>query len=210
MDFKMNARRIKASLIIFCISTLQSTICLATVTTENDQLDEQTIETPATKAASAPSASGSMDNKALAQFSSILAASGITYTQNKDHMTVNIKKDKALAAIPEVQSMGGLDTDLTPEAIKAHPTLLATQVGLFYTIAIVQYVYLIPTTGNLQVTVNLMTQDDGKETSNSIATFDFTRKLDNRMNYDKLTPESLAKDAPNFHYTDWYNEHKNN
>ncbi|MDR3491689.1 MAG: hypothetical protein P4M12_06550 [Gammaproteobacteria bacterium] len=208
MRSTVSARLVKGSLLILCISLLQNTTCLATELIADEQTDEQIAQTHNAKPVAALPKSNSIDSQALAQFSSILATSGISYTQDKDNIIVNVKKDKALAAIPEVQSMGGIDPSLTDQEIKTHPINLVTQVGLFYTIAIVQYIYLIPLTNTIHVSVNLLDVKDGNEVSNPLATFGFTRKLNSKINYDKLTPENLPQEALDFHYSDWYNEHK--
>lgn len=132
---------------------------------------------------------------------------GYTYTLNKNQVEIDIDRDKVLSSIPELQASGAINPELTQTGINLNKDLISTSVSIFFTCAIVPEIYKNTNLDEVHFRAYLMSPDDyGNNKKHLIYSFNFNRKLNEKINWDNMTANSFMKVAPGFRFSEWYDQ----
>ena len=146
----------------------------------------------------------------LGDASVMLAASGISADfknqNNQDQVIITIDQEKYISAIPTLQGIGAINRDITQTQINTSPMHLISFAILFFGTAIVPEVYKAHTTSDKVHFSEVLVYDDdyGNEQKKEIASFDFTRELFKKINWNSFRETNLPKISGNFKVTPFF------
>lgn len=125
---------------------------------------------------------------------------GVTYELNGQNLSIVMDQKKLLQLVPKLQKAGSIDRMLTRTEMSFYQPLLAATVSLSYVTSIVKNIYLTQSNiDQLHVSTFLLATDlYGNFNKNPCYSFDFNRKLYQRINWSKFQSENMKAIAPNF------------
>lgn len=139
------------------------------------------------------------------EFTSMLTSFGITYKKTNDNIDIYMNENKLLQKIPEMQALGALNPEITQTQINLAPTMLTAISGLYFTTAIIPYIYKTTKVDQMHFKLYLITQNDyGNDETHLYVSFNFNRTLYAKINWDNFQISNLVKIAPHFKYSEWY------
>lgn len=141
------------------------------------------------------------------QINEFLASSGIFYVAKNDLVEITVDENKAIAAVPNLQSSNIINSEITETFINNYPEVSAANVGLIMTGSIISYYYANSKADLTHFKVYLLQPDDyGNINKKLLISFDFNRNLFNKINWTNFDNAKLAKVALNFKITAWYSK----
>ena len=132
------------------------------------------------------------------------ATVGITHELSGQNLSIFINQNKLLTMISKLQRAGYVDQNLSKTEIGFYQTLLAANVSIRYTTDIVKNIYLTyPNVDQIHVNAYLSAQDLYGNNGKSICySFDFDRKLYQKINWHTFQSDNIKQIAPNFKTSD--------
>lgn len=135
-----------------------------------------------------------------------LSTRGITYEVKQGQLNVTIVEEKALAAIPELQSKGVLPKNITPDHLKKMQVTAAVEaVGMSYTVALVHSIFMNdPNLQSLHVTGYLVSKNSSIFSEKKPCfSFEINRDVYNSINWDVISTKDFMAKTTNFKLEDW-------
>lgn len=130
---------------------------------------------------------------------------GVTFALKGDQLEINTDQKLALAAIPGLQTLGVVNPKITAADIKRFPLTLSGGIGILIATGVVPYIYKTTQADKIHVSLYLDRPDQkGKMSHQLILSFDFTRSLYEKENWDKFPAKRFMEIAPNFKFDPWY------
>jgi hypothetical protein len=152
------------------------------------------------------------DRMSFAQFQDSNKEFGVTLTKTKqgDTTTVTSTIDEAQSheLIGWLKSVGGMNPDLTDTAENLMPIRLNFVAAITIAESALMVVYSDDaTTNKVKYVAQLDAVDEfGHSQVHELFSFDFTRALYDKINWDRMMPKNLPKAAHNFHISTWANK----
>lgn len=132
---------------------------------------------------------------------------GVSHEQIGNHVNVVADELAVLSAIPELQRLGVVNTNISHNDINSHPVTLSGAIAMMYASSILPVLYQNNSVDDLHVTVYLHGADEyGKEIKMAMMSFDFDRKLNEKINWNSFQAQNILKVASNFKLEKWYEE----
>lgn len=133
-----------------------------------------------------------------------LNAAGLTYELTGSNLSINVDQGKMVDALPRLQSLGYLSSKIPDSAIKQKPTLITFTIGIIFTTAILHYNYEVnKSLDKIHVTSYIIPKDASAGSKQECYSFDFTRALFDKTDWNKLSYNDFIKMIPNFNFTTW-------
>lgn len=141
-------------------------------------------------------------------FADYLGSNGIIYLLKGKDLEISIAQTEAIAAIPEMQKNGILNSDITQTTINTAPFTILNYIGLFFTNFIIEGIYdKNPNIDKINVKIFLLTTNDyGNEEKHLLYSFKFNRDLYQKINWSNFNGDKLTKIAPEFKISLWNGE----
>lgn len=142
-------------------------------------------------------------------FAENLAQSGITFDVVGNKMTIVIDELKALNTIPKLQQLGYLNKNIKLDDVKKNPTILAFMIGMLFTAVIVHHEYAVNSgMDKLQVQSFMLTPvAKAKFVKQPCYSFEFDRRIYNKVNWEKISEGGFAKSSRNYKMSPWCYQH---
>jgi hypothetical protein len=130
---------------------------------------------------------------------------GYNYTVSGNEVEIDINQGEILDSIPDLQKMGAINPDLTETGINMNKTLISTMTGLYFTAASMSDIYNNKNLDKLHFKAYLIVPDDyGNDKKHLVYSFNFSKDLNGKINWDNMTVDRFMKISPNFKFSDWY------
>ena len=115
---------------------------------------------------------------------------------------------KIISNIDALKGMGLLNNDLSQTFVNLHPNRPVAAIATFAAVMTIIAEYRTEQTDQANFVVFLNIPDVyGKIQVQQLFSFDFNRKLFDRVNWDNFETANLAKIAPHFKFSPWLVEH---
>lgn len=119
-------------------------------------------------------------------------------------ISVTCDQKKFLVEMPALQKLGLINPDITQTQLNSTPDLYATGFLLMMTDSLIQPLYRDKKVGTTTWDAGLVVPDlYGNTKREKVFSFKFTRKLNDRINWDNFSATNLPKIAPEFRTTPW-------
>lgn len=130
---------------------------------------------------------------------------GVSYELTDTGLNITANQQTLLTSIPSLQALGALNIGMQNASITSHPISYAGAASLHFASVIIPFVYKNNLAQNTHVNLYLDSPDDfGHLQKHLMMSFDFNRELFDKIDWNNLPPENLAKIAPNFKLDKWY------
>lgn len=134
---------------------------------------------------------------------------GATITFKRSGQVGNLEevfdRDTVIRKIPDMQKAGLLNSDITQTAINMAPNSAVGTVTLIWTPVVLPSAFESYPINKLHTNVYSLTRDAyGNAEKHLIYSFDFTRSLYQRINWNHFDANGLMKVAPGFRFSPWY------
>ena len=149
------------------------------------------------------------DAYSASEFFDAMDTLGVSVTPNLDPrkcaVSMDLDQNKYLDVIPTLQKRGTLNKDLSQTYINTHPFTLSMAWLMQVAAPITKVVYEDNSViDKCSFSANVAYPDDYGSMHKKLAfTFNFTRALFKRIDWDHFVIQNLPKVAPQFRFTDW-------
>lgn len=141
-----------------------------------------------------------------ASYDKLIASAGVTYVLTKPNLDITVDESKALAALPDLEKQGMINGTIPPADVAAMPiSISGALIGVSFSAVIIHTEFQNdPSLDKLHVQVYLLPTDSKSDADKQLCySFDFTRELFNKTNWDTVTPKDIMVNSPNFKFSDW-------
>jgi hypothetical protein len=125
-----------------------------------------------------------------------------TFKQTKDQLNITIDEKTAVDALPALEAEGVIPKIAPADIVRAPLGMSVAVVGVSFSVVILDSVY----AGNAatdKLIVQAFVLPIGSKQKQLCYTFDYSRDMYKKMDFNKLTPKDFMLNTPGFTFTDW-------
>lgn len=138
-------------------------------------------------------------------YQALLNKFGITYILGNNSLEIDASEEKMTQKVPELQAINAINPDLSQAVIRMMPYTMMSTAVLGFSEEIFSDIYDIKSkTDKIHVKIYINTTDDyGNDSKKLCLSFNFSRALYKKINWDHMDFEKITRAYPNFQFSPW-------